>query len=149
MRFYIIYDFDTCGQWESVAYYQPRRSILRKLVLTERTDAFGESEYAYLSEDEDPDSWWGGKHRKYCGMLTREEFEDFLDDTGLHFETENTGGSLTEMGFMPAIAFNGYAHNAIQSAYVTPFPDVEDEPTNLVFARNYERICKAMESLYR
>lgn len=61
-------------------------------------------------------------------MLTREQFDEFIDRCGLIAESTETMGSIGAPGFgigwSPAISFRGDDPDAIQNAYVTPLPEV-------------------------
>ena len=65
-------------------------------------------------------------------------------------EDTETMGSITEYGHLPAIAFNGDSQECIESAYVTPFPDIErkSKPTQENEEKCWNRIKKAMLNLY-
>lgn len=68
--------------------------------------------YDYMADEGAGDRWRDGKHRKWVAELSAEEFEKFLDDEfGLTVEEarergENTLGSITEFGHLPAYALN-------------------------------------------
>lgn len=119
MRFSVIYSVD-CAMGEPIGQYSPPRS--RAWQMTERDDG-------------QPDEWcgelWGGKckHRKWCALLTRKQFDEFIDKVCIHAEDVETMGSLGAPGFgyglAPAISFIDHGPEAILSAYVTPIPDVE------------------------
>jgi len=141
MKFSIIYSFDIAKD-QSVREFQPpkHRTLWQ---LTESNDHDGDMDYVGMS-----------KHRKYCGILTREQFDKFVDRCGLFAEDVETMGSLGAPGFgfgiAPAISFNGTDDRAYQNAYVTPVPDCFDDPN---CKREYDeqlwqRIRKAMLSVY-
>jgi len=119
MLFSVIYEFD-CPMTHTVGCYTPSQRHL--FDLTERADG-------------EPSDWcaelFGGKckHRKYCALLTRKQFDRFLFDTGLFPEDVETMGSLGApgcgYGIAPAVSFRNDDPEAIQSAYVTPIPEVE------------------------
>jgi hypothetical protein len=73
--------------------------------------------------------WSKGKHRKLCALFTREQFNQFVDDTDLKAESVETMGSLGAPGFgygcAPAISFSGGDYDCYANAYVTPLPDIE------------------------
>lgn len=116
MKFSIIYSLDI-PKTQSVGYFQPPKH--KKLwKLTEQNDHDGDYAYAGLP-----------KHRKYCAILTRSQFDEFVDHCGLEAEDVETMGSLGAPGFLglaPAISFNGTDTEAVQNAYVTPIPDCFD-----------------------
>lgn len=149
MLFSVIYEFD-CPVDVSVKRFMPSQ---RKLFdLTERSDG-------------EPSDWcgdlWDGKcrHRKLCAMLTREQFERFLGDTGLFAEDVETMGSLGAPGFgfgwAPAISFRNDDEYAIQSAYVTPMPGVrtikqfrDKERKRPLDENDWDRVRKAVIKQY-
>jgi len=144
MRFSVIYEFD-CPMGLSVTQFTPTQRHL--FDLTEQADG-------------EPSEWcgdlWGGKvkHRKYCALLTRKQFERFLSDTGLFPEDVETLGSLGApgygLGFAPAISFRNDDPEAIQSAYVTPLPEVEPkrELTPKRCEQVWQRVRRAIFSVY-
>ena len=120
MEYSIIYSFDVPFD-VSVARFKPPR--IKKWDCTE-----GDSEYdyGYLGG-----RWQRGKHRKYCALLSDEDFQAFIDDQCLSMEDVQTMGSLGAPGFgvsiAPACSFNrdddGYnceVREVIANAYVTP-----------------------------
>jgi len=123
MKFSVIYSFD-CPAIYSVAQFMPPGSQMRRRrhKLWEVTE--GDSEYglSHLGGE-----WERGKHRKLCAILSREEFDAFVEHCDLRASRTETMGSIGTPGFgifwAPAISFDcssGYAN-----AYVTPIPDVE------------------------
>ena len=140
MKFSVIYDFDIMPG-ESVRMWKPPN--LKLWTLTE-----GDSEYGfdYITEEDGK-----GKHRKYVAMLTRPQFEKFIEHIGLCAEDIETMGSIGAPGFgwgcSPAISFSQYGEGALNcNAYVTPIPDVQrkGEWTE----RDFQRIRRAMLSLW-
>lgn len=148
MLFSVIYDFD-CPMHKSVNEFMP--SQRRLFDMTERSDG-------------EPSDWcgdlWDGKvkHRKLCAVLTRKQFERFLNDTGLFSENTRTMGSLGApgcgFGLSPAISFRNDDPDAIQSAYVTPLPlayklkDLEEGPRRQFTEEDFERVRSAILKLY-
>lgn len=108
---------------------------------TEYDDSY---EYGYLEG-----RWENGSHRKRCGILDREQFDEFVDHCGLFAEDVETMGSLGAPGFgfgwAPAISFNGDDPDAIQNAYVTPLPEVEKESCD---ERDWKRVRGAVLAVY-
>jgi hypothetical protein len=104
MQFSVIYSFDVPAD-VSVNRYKPPK--WRRWELTE----------CGPSEDD-------GKHRKYCALLTQEQFDDFVSHCELFTDRTRTMGSLGAPGFgfcwSPAVSFRGDDCAAYQSAYVTP-----------------------------
>ena len=75
------------------------------------TEGDGQYEYGYLEGD-----WEKGKHRKWCAMLTKAQFTEFVRATGLVAESTETLGSIGAPGFgfgwSPAISFRDEACEA-------------------------------------
>lgn len=125
MEFSVIYSFDVRRD-QSVEPYNPPKNQRRRLWdLTEGNEQY---EFDYLGE-----SYKHGKHRKWCALLTRKQFDEFVSHTGIYPEDVETLGSLGApgcgFGLAPAISFNGgpdvYGKPIWQNAYVTPLPEVE------------------------
>lgn len=115
MQLSIIYSVD-CPREVSIAQFNPPKSQRRLWQLTEDD---GQYEYGYLEG-----RWEKGKHRKWCALLTRGQFQEFVDHTGLFAEDVQTMGSLGApgcgLGWAPAFSFRSDDPDAIQNAYVTP-----------------------------
>lgn len=135
MNFYVIYSFD-CDKDEKISMYAPKRS-----------------KSWYRSEAgtcEDIPNW---KHRKYCGLLTRKELDEFISDQCLEAENIDTMGSLTlEFGWLPAISMTGYSYDSrynaylcYQNAYVTPLIERKAKPCD---EHDWERVKKAFLEVY-
>ena len=101
-------------------------------------------EYGYLEG-----CWENGHHRKWCAILTREQFDEFIDQCGLIAERTETMGSLGAPGFgygwSPAISFRSDDPDAIQNAYVTPMPEVRKEHGD---EQDWKRIRGAVLAVY-
>ena len=113
IQFYVIYSFD-CPRDISVNTLKP--PAIHNWALTEKDEEF---EFDYLGGD-----WKNGKHRKYVTkkLLSKKQFDAFINETGLKMEDIETMGSLTmELGHIPAFSFKTDDYNYICSAYVTPF----------------------------
>ena len=115
MRFGVIVTLDIWPR-ESVEHYVPRK-LRRKLDCTE--------------QGSDRELWNEPmKHRKYTGVLRRDDFDALVDVLCLRAECD-TGGSLGvswagSSGFAPAISFSGAGSDGTYvNAYVTPLPDVK------------------------
>jgi len=148
MLFSVIYDFD-CPMWKSVKDFMPSQRHLFQT--TERSNG-------------EPSDWcgdlWDGKvkHRKLCAVLTRRQFDRFVEDTGLFAEDVRTMGSLGApgcgFGLSPAISFRNDDPDAIQSAYVTPLPlaytltDLERGPRRQFTEDDFERVRAAILKVY-
>ncbi len=109
-------------------------------------DRFGHRHvYGYLEGD-----WERGKHRKWCGLLTKEQFEGFVNSTGLIADSTETMGSIGAPGFgfgwSPAISFRDDGQErAILPAYVTPIPEVKKERSD---ERDWQRVRRAVLSVF-
>jgi len=140
MLFSIIYSVDVPRD-ETVNPYLPREEILKKMDETEDDDCY---EYNYLEGD-----WENGHHTKICGVLNKEEFSKFIDDTNLYAEDVETMGSIGAPGLgfgcSPAISFNGDEQNAILSAYVTPIPEITRGECK---ENDWDRIKKAVLNMF-
>ena len=91
----------------------------------ERTEDDDSYDYDYLEVP-----WEDGHHSKWVGVLNQEQFDEFIEATGLHIQDVETMGSLgvpwAFPGIAPAISFTGGGgEEVIQDAYVTPIPDIE------------------------
>ncbi len=115
MRFSVIYSVDVPESVNIKDYTPPQVGRLWSMAEA------GESEYSYL------DGWEKGKHRKSAALLTRKQFDAFVDRLGLYAERTETMGSRGAPGFgfgwRPAISFNADHSDAIVNAYVTPIPE--------------------------
>lgn len=154
MKFSIIYEVE-CAMSASIRQWAPPESLRKSFTLTERGDG-------------EPSDWcsdlWDGKckHRKWAGILTKDQFKKFLDFTYLKAEYTETMGSIgapgVGFGWAPAISFRGDDEHSIQSAYVTPLPDVAPDtscecPRCLEglarrAAHNWDRIRRAVLSMW-
>lgn len=98
MKWSIIY---SCDILQGVDLIAPPPSQSHLWDCTERS---GGHDGAQLDWGVDGYRWRRGRHRKYCAFLeSRQQFEDFLDHTGLYPEDVETMGSLGAPGF-------GYGH---------------------------------------
>jgi hypothetical protein len=138
VRFSVVYSVDV-PQGVRIKNYTPPQ-VSRLWSMTEA----GESEYSYLSG-----RWTRGKHRKWVALLTRKQFDAFVDRLGLYAEKTETMGSLGAPGFgfgwSPAISFNADFEDAILNAYVTPIPETTKEGGD---ERDWQRVRKAVLSAY-
>jgi hypothetical protein len=139
MQFSVIYSADVPNDIDVLDYAPPHLEELWDE--TENDEEFG---YGYLEG-----IWEGGHHRKWCAILDREQFEAFVDRCGLTAESTETMGSLGTPGFgfgwSPAISFNSDDPDAIQSAYVTPMPEVSKEHAD---ERDWQRVRGAVLAVY-
>jgi hypothetical protein len=139
MLFSIIYSVDVPRD-ASVRPYAPPQSR----GAWDLTEGDSEYEYGYLGG-----RWKKGKHRKWCAVLNRKQFDAFVSHCGLVAEDVETLGSLGAPGFgvgwAPAISFHSDDEDAMQSAYVTPLLDRLKKPAD---ERAWERVRKAVISVY-
>ncbi len=143
MRFSIIYEFD-CPMTSSVRAYTFRS---RSLFLTERSDGEASEWCSDLWDSK-------GHHRKYAGILSRDQFSKLINQTGMWAEDVETMGSIGAPGFgfgvAPAISFRNDDPDVIQSMYVTPLIDVEPKrPVTPERAElTWNRVRRAVLSVY-
>lgn len=145
MLFSVIYSVDVPEGASVARYVPPFRKVWS---MTEHDDK--ESEYSYLEG-----RWGKGKHRKWCAVLNRKQFDRFVSEQYLVAQNVETMGSLGApgcgYGFSPAISFDGEDDNAVTNAYVTPLPARKNgEPIREegCSERDWDRIRKAMLSIY-
>ena len=104
----------------------------------------GATEYRYLEGE-----WTNGTHKKWCALLTRSEFEEFVQHCGLTADSCETMGSIGAIGcgfgWSPAISFSSNDYEYMGNAYVTPLPEVKKKELN---ENDWNRIKKAILSLY-
>lgn len=136
MQFSIIYSVDV-PEDENIDLYSPPQVD----ELWDQTEDDEQYDYGYLEG-----CWENGSHRKWCAILTREQFDEFIDHCGLQAEDTETMGSLGApgcgFGWAPAISFNSDDPDAIQSAYVTPL--VRENCGE----RDWDRVKSAMIAVY-
>jgi len=140
MLFSVIYSAD-CPRSERISRFRPPQP--RKL--WDMTEDDGQYEYSYLEGD-----WEKGKHRKWCAMLNKDQFSDFVRATGLVAEDVQTMGSIGAPGFgigwSPAISFSDDgSERAILNAYVTPIPEVRKDHYD---EHDWERVRRAVLSMF-
>ncbi len=139
MLFSVIYSADTPEDVDVLDFAPPQIEEL-----WDETEDDSEYEYGYLEG-----CWEKGSHRKWCAVLNREQFDEFVEKCGLFAENVQTMGSLGAPGFgfgwAPAISFSSDSSDAIQSAYVTPIPEVERESGN---EADWDRVRTAVLSVY-
>ena len=136
MLFSVIYSADVPRSERITRFHPPHARRL-----WDRTEGDAQYEYSYLEG-----RWEKGKHRKWCAMLDKKQFTEFVDSLGLVAESSQTLGSLGAPGFgfgwSPAIAFtDGGGDWAILSAYVTPLPETRKEQYD---ERDWERVRRAI-----
>jgi len=138
MHFSIIYSADVPTDVDVLDFAPP------DLNLWDETEDDDQYDYGYLEGE-----WEHGHHRKWCALLNREQFNEFVDHCGLQAEDVETMGSLGAPGFgfgwAPAISFNSDDPEAIQNAYVTPLPEVQKETCG---ERDWDRVRNAVLAVY-
>ena len=103
----------------------------------------GETEYSYLEGD-----WENGTHKKWAAILTRDQFDEFVERCELVAESTETMGSIGAPGcgfWAPAISFNNRDSECIANAYVTPLPEVEGREFD---NDDWDRVKQAVLSVY-
>jgi hypothetical protein len=139
MQFSIIYSVDVPEDVDVMDYSPPHVEEL-----WDETEDDDQYEYGYLEG-----CWENGHHRKWCALLTREQFEEFIEHCGLFAEDVQTFGSLGApcfgFGWAPAISFRSHDLNVIQFAYVTPIPEVKKDHFD---ERDWERVRSAVLAIY-
>jgi hypothetical protein len=138
MLFSVIYSVDV-PEYQNISRFAPPN-----LDLWDETEDDDQYEYGYLEGE-----WENGSHRKWCAVLEREQFNEFVDHCGLFAERTETMGSIGAPGFgygwAPAISFRSDDPDAIQNAYVTPIPEVERE---LCDEQDWQRVRGAVLAVY-
>lgn len=139
MQFSVIYSADTPEDVDVLDFAPPQVEDI-----WDETEDDGQYEYGYLEG-----RWEGGSHRKWCGVLTHEQFDAFIRKCGLFAEDVETMGAIGTpgcgFGWAPAISFRSDDSDAIQSAYVTPLPEVEKKHFD---DRDWDRVRSAMLAVY-
>lgn len=138
MQFSVIYSVDVPADTDVLDFAPPN------VAEWDETEDDDQYEYGYLEG-----RWENGHHRKWCAILTREQFDEFIDHCGLIAESTETMGNLGAPGFgfgwAPAISFRGDDPDAIQNAYVTPIPEVSKEHGD---DHDWKRIRGAVLAVY-
>ena len=138
MQFSVIYSVDVPHNVDIAEYAPP------DLEFWDETEDDDQYDYGYLEGD-----WENGHHRKWVAILDRGQFDQFIEPCDLMAEDVQTMGSLGAPGFgfgwAPAISFTSDDPEAIQSAYVTPLPEVHKDHGN---ERDWERVRGAVLAVY-
>ncbi len=138
MQFSVIYSAD-CPADEDIDDFAPP-----EIDLWDQTEDDSSYEYGYLEG-----CWENGHHSKWCSILNRDQFTEFVEHCGLFSEDVDTMGSLGAPGFgygwAPAICFNSDDPDAIQSAYVTPLPETRRDSCD---EQDWDRVRGAVLSVY-
>jgi hypothetical protein len=139
MQFSVIYSADVPADVDVLDYAPPPAESV-----WDETEGDEQFEYGYLEG-----RWEEGHHRKWCGLLDRDEFDRFVEHCRLVAEDVQTMGSLGAPGFgygwAPAISFRGDDPDAIQSAYVTPIPETAKDRLD---DRDWDRVRSAVLAVY-
>lgn len=139
MQFSVIYSVDVPADTDVLDYTPPNVEELWDE--TEGDEQYG---YSYLEG-----CWTEGHHRKWAAILTREQFEEFVEHCGLTADSTPTMGSLGAPGFgfgwAPAISFDSDDPDALLNAYVTPIPEVRKEHAD---ERDWQRVRGAVLAVY-
>lgn len=139
MKFSVIYSVDVPEDEDVLDFAPPQLAEL-----WDETEGDEQYDYGYLEG-----RWEEGHHRKWCAILDREQFDDFVERCGLHAEDVQTLGSIGAPGFgfgwAPAVSFTSDDPVAIQSAYVTPLPEVRREHGR---DSDWDRVRRAVLSVY-
>jgi hypothetical protein len=136
MLFSVIYSVDV-PEFESLDRFAPPDADELWSVTGE-----GSTEYSYLEGD-----WENGSHKKWCAILNREQFDEFVRKCHLSAESTETMGSIGAPGcgfWASAISFNSCDEDCIANAYVTPLPEVkrelnETKPTGTALNKRFSR----------
>ena len=138
MQVSVIYSVDTPGGEDVNAHAPP------DLAPWDQTEGDEGYEYGYLEG-----RWEEGRHRKWAGVLTRDQFDQFVRQCRLTAEEVQTMGALGTpgcgYGWAPAISFRGDDPDAIASAYVTPLPEVRKDRLD---DRDWGRVRAAVLAVY-
>lgn len=139
MLFSVIYSVDVPAETDIDDYTPPQADEL-----WDETEGDDQYEYGYLDG-----RWDEGHHRKWGAVLTREQFDEFVRHCNLTAENVQTMGSIGAPGFgfsrAPAISFRSDDSDAIQSAYVSPIPEVEKDHLD---DHDWDRVRGAVLSVY-
>lgn len=139
MQFSVIYSVDTPEEVDLLDYAPPQAADL-----WDETEGDEQYEYSYLEG-----RWEHGHHRKWRALLTRDQFDGFVQRCGLVAEDVQTMGSLGAPGFgfawAPAVSFRSDDPDVIQSAYVTPIPETTRKALG---EKDWERVRSAVLAVY-
>lgn len=132
MQFSVIYSVDVPADTDVLDFAPPHAADWHE---TEDDGQFG---FGYLEGCCD-----GGHHRKWCSILNREQFEEFVEHCGLVADDTETKGS--GLGWAPAVSFMSVDSDALKSAYVTPFPRTNKQPLD---RNDWKRLRGAVLAVY-
>ena len=103
-----------------------------------------------------PDELPVQSHGKWCALLTKPQFRDFVREFGFNYRSRcDTMGAIGMPGSpngyecMPAWSFDSDAYRGcIVNVYVTPYPDVKVKAGTSCTEKNIGRILSAMAELF-
>jgi len=143
MEFSVIYSVDAHENAGSPESYKPIAGDWKETEASEGED----TEYAYLGG-----GWAKGWHRKWCALLSREDFESFLDQSGLVMSDTDTlgmiGGPGFGIGWAPAFSFDSDDYDMIRNAYVCPIPRSEVKSGVSQTEESWNRLKRQMLKAY-
>lgn len=114
MDFYVIYSVDA-NEYGRIDIHRPPH--FQKLEW--RIAASGPSEF-YSSRRSK------SRHRQYTNVLNFKQLCEFIDGCDLYPDDQETMGSLTELGWLPAMSFSFTDYDVFGSAYISPLPPQPD-----------------------
>ncbi|MHB1524903.1 MAG: hypothetical protein ACYCZN_01260 [Candidatus Dormibacteria bacterium] len=138
MRFSVIFTFDLDPHFGRVSDYLPDRPLRHKLKRVEHCAFDSEGVHGMTV------------HRKYVGLLTREEFESYMGILPYEEVHASTGGSMSPPGFegqwLPAISFAMGDGQMVGNMYVTPLADVVmvGDRLDRWSPRNWSRVARVV-----
>lgn len=139
MLFSVIYSVDVPEDEDVLDFAPPDAKKL-----WQETEGDEQYEYGYLEG-----RWEQGSHRKWCAVLTRDQFDEFVRRCSLSAESTPTLGSIGApgggFGWQPAVSFRGDHPDAIQSAFVTPLPETRKQAGD---EGDWDRVRSAVLAVY-
>jgi hypothetical protein len=139
MLFSVIYSVDVPADTDVLTYAPPHVDEL-----WDETEGDSQYDLSYLEGE-----WENGSHRKWCAVLDREQFDEFVAHCGLVADSTETLGSIGApglgFGVSPAISFESGNPDALQNAYVTPLPEVRKKHAT---KRDWKRVKRAVLAMY-
>ena len=85
-----------------------------------------------MTEDEVGDPEFFSKHRKYCGIITGGQLKQLLTEINYIIGTCETMGSITEIGWLPAICYETECIDYCDNIYVSPLIEKQAELSEFV-----------------
>ena len=153
MHFGIILTIDKFGAGEFVSYPGPTPGELspRKVLTLSKRGVWTKTEGGTC------DDWGDGLvswHAKWCGLLTKPQFKEFVDRYG--FEARSMCDTMGAFGMpgvepwygcAPAWSIETREDETIVNAYVTPWPTIKKVTGVADREENWERIKDALRSM--